>query len=209
MFKWFGVWSKIKGSLGEYARGHVRKLLSKFKNLRASTTQDLADLIADSATFRAMKIPDVRTTDRIDDPRANAKLELFTVPVSFISSSQVLAQKLSERLATNVDLSAARNALGISDEEWPRILTTYAASFVHYATPIALLKLIETEAQLYSDWTILAIAEGEAYNVNGEAGYHNMVKFVSIPSYRNRRDELRTARRLWNRRRTLTYMRNV
>lgn len=210
MFEWFGIWSKIKGSLSSYARSEVRKLFSKLKDLRASTTSDLAGLVADSETFRAMGVPKARTRDRIVDPRDDSvDLELFTIPVSFISSSEVLARALSRKLDANLELNATRNALGITDEEWSPFLAKYAAAFVEYATPIALSRLIETEANVYAGEAILAIAEGEAYTVNGKDGFHDMVKFVDIPGYRDRKSELRKARSLWDRRRKLTYTRNV
>jgi hypothetical protein len=210
MFEWFGVWSKIKSSLGKYAKGKVSKLLSKLKDLRASTTNDLAELIADSDTFRAMGINKTRTRDRIADPRdTDAKLELSTIPVSFISSSGVLATALATKLGANVDMNAARNTLGVSNQEWSDFVARYAASFVEYATPIALAKLIDSEAKVYGGEAVLAIAENEAYKVNGVDGYHDMVKFIDIPSYRDRKTEIKKARTLWNRRKGTTYTRNV
>ncbi len=210
MFEWFGIWSKIKSGLEDYAAAHAYRLMGKLKALRASTTNDLAELIADSETFRSMGIPKAWTRDRISDANdAEAKMELHSIPVSHISTSPVLAAALAQKLTANIDLNAARNVLGVSTQDWSNFLASYAGSFVKYATPIALSKLVDAGTKVYGDELIVAIAEGEAYKVDGVDGYHDMVKFFRIPSYADRTTETRRARRLWKRRLNITYQRNI
>lgn len=210
MFEWFGVWSKIKGELKGCATSQAYKLMAKLKALKASTTSDLAELIADSNTFRSMDIPKAWTLDRILDTNdPDAKIEFHSIPVSYISTSPVLVASLADKLKSNVELGAARNTLGVSDQDWSNFLASYAKLFVKYATPIALTKLADASTKIYVDELVLAIAKGEAYTLDGMAGYHDMVKLFRIPNYADQRAEIRRARRLWKRRLDITYQRNV
>jgi hypothetical protein len=63
---------------------------------------------------------------------------------------------------------------------------------------------------MYGNEVIIAIEDGEAYSLNGRAGYHDMVKFCPLGAG-DRGAQIRSARRLWKKRADAgySYERNI
>jgi len=212
MFDWLwgGPWSALKKALGSYAKTKAFKALSVLKDLRASTTSELADLLAATDTFLEMKLSAARTLDKLTDPKNSAvTLELRTVPMKFFTESPVLANLLATKLKASTELNALRNKLGVVPQEWDDFLDTYATSFVKYFAPLAIRKLIDNDSKVYGNELIVAVAEAEPYRIGGVDDYHDMVKFFDIPTYKNRETEIKAVRKLWKRRQDITYRKNV
>lgn len=212
MFDWLwgGPWSGLKKALGSYAKTKAFKALSVLKGLRASTTSELADLLAATSTLNSMKLIAARTRDKLSDPKnPSVSLELRTVPMDFFTESTILANLLATGLRENVDLNALRNKLGVTAPEWEGFLDTYASSFVKYFAPLAIRKLVDNDVKVFGTELIVAVAEAEAYKVGGVEGFHDMVKFFDIPTYKNRETEINAVRKLWKRRHDITYGKNI
>ena len=207
MFVWLLLWRRINKEAVGYASGKLHALLSELKTIRGSTLADLRSVIADVATYNQMKLPLIRTRDRVSRKGAPAEsLYLDSLPVAELAKSRAVSGALASRLAANVDLLAARNALGIPAADWTRFLNDYSRTFLKYAVRRALEELQASSETLYGKEVIVAIADGEAYTLNGVANYHDMIKSYVVRDLANGREELRLAHRLWKKRNDAGYV---
>lgn len=199
-FDWFSPWRAIKKEAAKYASGRLRKLLSTLKSERDAALSVLRSVLSEPKTMLAMKLIEQRTQDRITRTGAKDLLTLYSVPVSTFAESQVVARSLAAQLASNVELDAARNALGVSPDDWKNFVANYSTTFVRFATRRALDDLCAATSPMYGDEVIIVIADGEAYSLNGRTGNHDMVKFCRVGNGADRDAQIRSARRLWKKR---------
>jgi hypothetical protein len=210
-FDWFRPWHAIRKEAAKYASGNLRKLLSTLKSKRDATLAELRSVLSDTGTMLAMKLIQHCTQDRITRSGARDFLTLYSVPVSTFAESQVVARSLAARLISNVELEAAKNALSVSPDHWKNFVAEYSAAFVRFATRRALDDLCAATSSMYGDRVIIAIADGEAYSLNGRAGHHDMVKFCVVGAGADRDARIESACRLWKKRADAgySYERNI
>ena len=181
------------------------QLLSTFKALLDSTTNDLADTLCQS--FSVTGIPAKWSKDEILVAKnKSVEIAFHSFPIEWLSSSMALAGPLAKRLKDNLEFGAARTAVGVTDTEWDQLVKAYTAELVRVGVPYALERMLQNESKFYSGETILAIAKGEAYKIHGVDGYYNLVKTYEVPSLRGAKPSLSKARRIWSKRHGSRYL---
>jgi len=199
------MWSPLETVLKAKLAGKSLQLVSRFKGLLDTTTSDLAETVCQS--FSATGIPSRWSNDEILTAKdKKVQISFHSFPVEWLSSSAVLAAPLQKRLEENVELGAARTTLGVTDAEWKQLLQAYTSEVVRVGVPYALDLMCKHESKFYAGETVLAIAKGEAYRINGIDGYHDLVKTYDPPSTGGGKPALGKARGIWNDRHTSKYV---
>jgi hypothetical protein len=211
----FGFFTKFKLSrvigkmLGSHLNKQAKKLLSYLTDIQSTTLNDACDVIADSSVFARAEIKRRFTTDKIER-RDDAKesIKLYSVPLDVLSTSSAFAVSLATKLKTSVTLRTAATELGVSIDE---VVNMYTPAFIELAMPQIIRRLIEDRKSLYAGYVVLALAEGEAYELAGDARRRDMVKFFSPSLGLDRDASIRRATKFWNKRNSsgYEYKRNI
>src|SRR5207244_1380497 len=125
-------------------------------------------------------LPLLMTTDKIASDDARESIRLSSLPVSALSGSTVVADGLAERLLRNSELRALKSRLHIPDDEWTDFLRKYAGTFVKFGARSVLNDLKRGANDVYGDYVIIAIEDGEAYELAGVDDFRDMIKFYKV-----------------------------
>ena len=109
-----------------------------------------------------------------------SQLEIQSIPIAELECATI-ADCLAAKMANNRDLDAARNAKEINNGEWKAIADVAASEVLKIGLQTAIRSIIGRErifgVKGSSDrYVLLAIAEKEAYVINGASEYADMLK---------------------------------
>jgi hypothetical protein len=109
-----------------------------------------------------------------------SQLEIQSIPIAELECATI-ADCLAAKMANNRDLDAARNAKEINNGEWKAIADVAASEVLKIGLQTAIRSIIDRErifgVKGSSDrYVLLAIAEKEAYVINGASEYADMLK---------------------------------
>ncbi len=109
-----------------------------------------------------------------------SQLEIQSIPVAELDCASI-SDCLAAHIANNLDLDAARNAKEINNGEWKAISDVAASEVLKISLQTAIRTIINRE-QIFGvkgssdQYVLLAIAEKEAYVINGASEYADMLK---------------------------------
>ncbi len=195
-------WKKIaktaKPSLTDSLGKPGKKLLGSFKQIQDEALGILIRCVCHH--FANVEVWRYAGQDRIVG-KSGASIEIFSIPLAELAGSSSIHTWLAGELDNNANLAAARKDLGISDDEWSKILVQYAAVFTRFIAEVAVDDMIASRKKfklagkpLY-DYVLLA-REIEPYAVDGRLGDNEMIKLCQLVSM----SELDEAQHLWKKR---------
>ncbi|MCP4674746.1 MAG: hypothetical protein GY854_04370 [Deltaproteobacteria bacterium] len=192
---WKKVAKTLKPNLTDTLGKPGKKLLSGFKQIQDEALSILIRCICHH--FANVEVWRYAGQDRIVG-KGGASIEIFSIPLGEITSSQNIHTWLAGELDKNASLVAARKDLGISIDEWKKVRTQYAKVFTSFVAEVAVDEMITSRRKfklagkpLY-DYVLLA-RENEPYAVDGRLDDNDMIKLCQLVSIL----ELDEAQHLW------------
>jgi len=171
------LWSAIQKELIKQAGYQFDKFLSKFRGLLSATLDDIIDCIKVPSEERA-RLFVTAGRDFVINESKDTKVEFRSIPLAALSNSADLKSCLSQKLYKNIELEALRNSLDISDQDWLAMVDQYTEVVLKHGLKYALKRSIKKHQELSSGDYLVTI-ENEAYVVDGESRYRDMLKLYS------------------------------
>ncbi len=206
------LWRAIKPELTGIVDRSLSGIVSKSRALLAGSLND-AFATVDAFLKRNPRLLIATGQDTIQDRRGRDLLRINTIPLSILLESQAIRSSLAEAIRANPELEAAKNKLNMSADDLQRISDKYAGLLLRHGLRMALTRAAKADKQLAGK-LILAV-ENEAYPVDGESEYRDVVKLVSpgtkgavadiMGDPRALRKELKQAKKIWRSRTSLKY----
>jgi hypothetical protein len=193
------LWGLLKKPLKALLKDQYSQLGGKFKALLSSTQRDLIGAIQSQAWQTNIFLH--ATSARVGE--ANGDLSAVTIfPVDAIERSSKIRDVLLKKLKEDVSLGAARNAAGIGDTDWDRILQSYCGDVLRLGMPYAVKQMISEGSDFCSDYAALDLAKNEPIKVAGK----DVLTDVIVLARRGNDAELHRARKNWARRNNKGYV---
>jgi hypothetical protein len=124
-----------------------------------------------------------------------------------LATSPVFSVALATKLKSNTPLKVAAKELEVDLDD---LLLKYCPAYIKHAMPHIVKRLIDEHTRLFAGYVVIALAEGEPYELGKVAQRRDMVKFLSAPPS-DPTQAIKRASKLWNKRSSsgYEYKRNI
>ena len=198
------LWRLLKGPLQVLLKDKFSLVGGQLKALLSSTIDDLVAAVQEqffaTDVWRHMAEGEIR---KKGGSYVDKLISVAAFPPDAIINATKIRAALVQRLSENIRLDALRTDAGVTDQEWTKILNSYAQDVLRHAMPFALRRMIKYELALYSSHFMIDIAHLEPIRIKGKAGHHTLVVLYDKPSAG--KPSVSKAKKIWKHRTSSSY----